>query len=100
MFALPGAGVAHASDNGNTTGNRNISLGSGNTITAPISVPVNVCGVSGAVGGFSNSGCKGGSSSAISGVGGHSDNGNVTPPGCTANCAGTRRAPAPPPPPR
>jgi hypothetical protein len=30
--------------------NRNISLGSGNTVTAPISAPVNVCGVSGAVG--------------------------------------------------
>jgi hypothetical protein len=28
MFALPGAGVAHASDNGNTTGNFNIPVGS------------------------------------------------------------------------
>jgi hypothetical protein len=72
------SGVDGNSHNGNTTGNRNISLGSGNTITAPISAPVNVCGVSGAVGGFSNSGCQGGSSSTISGVGGHSDNGNVT----------------------
>jgi hypothetical protein len=27
-FALPGAGVAHASDNGNTTGNFNIPVGS------------------------------------------------------------------------
>lgn len=26
MFALPGAGVAHASDNGNTTGNFNIPI--------------------------------------------------------------------------
>ena len=26
MFALPGAGVAYASDNGNTTGNGNISI--------------------------------------------------------------------------
>src|SRR6266581_4160349 len=78
MFALPGAGVAYASDNGNTTGNGNISILSGNSITAPISAPVNVCGVSGAVGGFANSGCKGGSSSTISNVGNGSDNGNTT----------------------
>lgn len=78
MFALPGAGVAHASDNGNTKGNGNLSVLSGNSITAPISVPVNLCGISLAVAGFSNSGCKGGSSSAISGVGGHSHNGNTT----------------------
>jgi hypothetical protein len=78
MFALPGAGVAYASDNGNTTGNGNISILSGNTITAPISAPVNVCGVSGAVGGFANSGCKGGSNSTISNVGNGSDNGNTT----------------------
>ena len=79
--AISGAGGD--SHNGNTTGNRNISLGSGNTITAPVSVPVNVCGVSGAVAGFSNSGCQGGSSSAISGAGGDSHNGNVT-----GNCQG------------
>jgi hypothetical protein len=48
MFALPGAGVAYASDNGNTTGNRNISILSGNSVTAPISAPVNLipCGSS------------------------------------------------------
>ena len=59
MFALPGAGVAHASDNGNTTGNGNVSVLSGNSITAPISVPVNLCGISLAVAGFSNAGCAG-----------------------------------------
>ena len=78
MFALPGAGVAYASDNGNTTGNGNVSVLSGNSITAPISVPVNLCGISLAVAGFSNAGCEGGSSSAISGVGGDSHNGNTT----------------------
>ena len=78
MFALPGAGVAHASDNGNTTGNGNVSVLSGNSITAPISVPVTLCGISLAVAGFSNADCEGGSSSAISGVGDHSDNGNTT----------------------
>jgi ChpA-C len=78
MFALPGAGVAYASDNGNTTGNGNVSVLSGNSITAPVSVPVNLCGISLAVAGFSNAGCAGGTSSTISGVGGHSHNGNVT----------------------
>ena len=69
MFALPGAGVAYASDNGNTTGNGNISILSGNSITAPLSAPVNLCGISLAVAGFSNAGCAGGSSSTISNVG-------------------------------
>ena len=48
MFALPGAGVAYASDNGNTTGNGNISILSGNSVTPPISAPVNLipCGSS------------------------------------------------------
>jgi ChpA-C len=77
-FALPGAGVAYASGNGNITGNGNLSLLSGNTVNAPISAPVNLCGVSLAVLGFSNSGCQGGATSTISGVGGGSDNGNVT----------------------
>jgi hypothetical protein len=80
MFALPGAGVAHASGNGNVTGNGNVSLLSGNTVTAPISAPVNLCGISLAVLGFANSGCEGGASSTIvippSGDG--AGNGNVT----------------------
>ncbi len=78
MFALPGAGVAYASDNGNTTGNGNISILSGNSITAPLSAPVNLCGISLAVAGFSNAGCAGGSSSTISNVGDDSHNGNTT----------------------
>ena len=77
-FALPGAGVAYASGNGNVNGNGNLSLLSGNTVTAPVSAPVNLCGVSLAVLGFSNSGCQGGATSNVSGVGGGSDNGNVT----------------------
>jgi hypothetical protein len=77
MLALPAAGVAHASGNGNVTGNYNIPVVSGNTVNAPISVPVNICGVSLAVLGFANSGCQGGASSAVSGVGGNNDNGNV-----------------------
>ena len=77
-FALPGAGVAYASGNGNITGNGNLSLLSGNTVNAPISAPVNLCGVSLAVLGFANSGCAGGATSNVSGVGDGSDNGNVT----------------------
>ena len=69
-FALPGAGVAYASGNGNVTGNGNLSILSGNTVTAPVSAPVNLCGVSLAVLGFSNSSCQGGSSSTVSGGGG------------------------------
>lgn len=77
-LALPGAGVAYASGNGNITGNGNLSLLSGNTVNAPISAPVNLCGVSLAVLGFANSGCAGGATSNVSGVGDGSDNGNVT----------------------
>src|SRR5216683_4436862 len=81
-FALPGAGVAYASGNGNgngnVTGNGNISLLSGNTVNAPISAPLNLCGISLGVLGFANSGCEGGASSSLSGVGGDSQNGNVT----------------------
>ena len=76
-FALPGAGVAYASGNGNITGNGNLSLLSGNTVNAPISAPVNLCGVSLAVLGFANSGCAGGATSNVSGVGDGSHNGNV-----------------------
>ena len=50
---------------------------SGNTVTTPVSAPVNVCGISLALLGFSNAGCVGGAASTISGVGGHSHNGNV-----------------------
>jgi ChpA-C len=66
MFALPGAGAAYASDNGNTTGNGNVLVLSGNSITAPVSVPVNLCG----------SKC-------------HCHGNGCNPPGCTANCGGT-----------
>jgi ChpA-C len=87
MFALPGAGVAHAPGNGNTTGNGNVSVLSGNTITAPVSVPVNLCGISLAVAGFSNANCKGGSTSCI-GNDCHPCQGNCAPPhGCTTNCS-------------
>jgi small secreted domain DUF320 len=81
-LALPTAGVAYASGNGNVTGNGNISVLSGNTIDAPVSVPVNLCGVSLGIIGFANSGCEGGASSHVStdpsGGGNGGGNGNVT----------------------
>ena len=79
-LVLPAAGVAYASGNGNVTGNGNVGLLSGNTITAPISVPVNLCGVSLGLIGFANSGCEGGASSNVSIQGdgnGGGGNGNV-----------------------
>ncbi len=85
-LVLPAAGVAYASGNGNVTGNGNVGLLSGNTIDAPISVPVNLCGVSLGIIGFGNSGCQGGASSNVStpsggngggGNGGTNGNGNV-----------------------
>src|SRR5580700_7281320 len=51
---------AGGSDNGNAGG---AAIGSGNNVNAPVSVPASVCGVSGAVGGSANSGCKGGAAS-------------------------------------
>jgi LPXTG-motif cell wall-anchored protein len=51
-----------AGNNGNVTGIGNLSAADGNTINAPISVPINVCGVSLAVLGFADSGCRGGAS--------------------------------------
>jgi hypothetical protein len=106
MFALPGAGVAYASDNGNTTGNGNVSVLSGNSITAPVSAPVNLCGISLAVAGFSNAGCEGGSTSCIGSNCNTPCTHNCTPPcrhnchtpppGCTANCGGTPPGGTPP----
>ena len=52
--------------NGGGSGSHNgnagvISAGSGNTVNAPVSVPVSVCGISVALAGISNAGCQGGS---------------------------------------
>jgi hypothetical protein len=73
-LVLPAAGVAYASGNGNVTGNGNVSVLSGNTLDAPISLPVNLCGVSLGIVGFANSGCEGGAA--------------VNPPVCTGNNCG------------
>ena len=77
-LVLPAAGVAYASGNGNVTGNGNVSVLSGNTIDAPVSLPVNLCGVSLGIIGFANSGCEGGASSNVStDPSGGGGNGNV-----------------------
>ena len=59
------------------TGIGNVSGVSGNTITAPISAPVNLCSISLALLGFSNSGCQGGATSNVT-TGTQGSNGNVT----------------------
>jgi hypothetical protein len=78
-FALPaGAAFAATTGNGNTTGVGNVSAGSGNTINAPISAPINLCSVSAGLLGFANSSCEGGASSTVSTGSGGGNNGNVT----------------------
>ena len=73
--------ISNGGGSGGGSGNAGvISAGSGNTVNAPVSVPVNVCGVSGAVAGFANSGCKGGAASNTvigDGATGGSHNGNA-----------------------
>jgi hypothetical protein len=80
-FALPASAAfaASGSGNGNIYGVGNASVGSGNTINAPISAPINLCSISVGLLGFANSGCQGGADSTVStdpGSGG--SNGNVT----------------------
>lgn len=80
-FALPGAGVAYAAGpDGNVLGNGNLGIVSGNTVTAPVSVPINLCGVSVALLGGASSGCTGGASTStdVSGSDGTTGNGNTT----------------------
>jgi hypothetical protein len=49
---------------GGGNGNAGVAaIGSGNNVNAPVSAPVSICGVAGAVGGFAHAGCKGGSES-------------------------------------
>jgi hypothetical protein len=64
---------------GNGNGNAgDISALSGNNVNAPVSVPVNVCGVAAAAAGFANADCKGGAASKTTiGDPGGSGNGNA-----------------------
>jgi ChpA-C len=71
-----GASVSGGSGGGASTTSGNHSIGGGNQASAPISVPVNVCGNSVAVLGNAKSGCKGGASTSGGGSGGGSTSGN------------------------
>jgi hypothetical protein len=53
--------VADGGNSGGDNGNAGFAaVGSGNTVNAPISAPVDVCGIAAAVAGFANSSCLGG----------------------------------------
>jgi len=54
--------IGDGATGGSHNGNAGIAaVGSGNTVNAPVSVPVNLCGISLALVGFSNASCEGGS---------------------------------------
>jgi hypothetical protein len=70
-----GASVHGGSAGGVGTTSGNHSIGGGNQVSAPVSVPVNVCGNSVAALGHARSGCKGGASTSGGGTGGGSTSG-------------------------
>jgi len=78
-FVLPaGAALADSGPSGN--GNAGVlSLLSGNDVNAPVSAPIDVCGVAVALLGGANAGCQGGAASntIIGDAVGGSDNGNA-----------------------
>ena len=60
-FVLPAsAAFAQSGPNGDAGV---LSLLSGNDVNAPVSAPVNVCGIAAAVAGFANAACLGGAAS-------------------------------------
>ena len=79
-FVLP-AGAAFADSGPSDNGNAGVlSLLSGNDVNAPVSAPIDVCGVAVALLGGANAGCEGGAASNTvigDGAGGGSDNGNA-----------------------
>ena len=81
-LALPASAASAAVTDGNGNGGV-LSIFSGNTVNAPVSLPVNVCGVAVTLLGGANAGCAGGASSTTviggggSGGSGGSGNGNA-----------------------
>src|SRR5260370_20940864 len=73
-FALP-ASVAFADSGPNGDGGV-LSILSGNDVNAPVSAPVNVCGIAVALLGGANAGCAGGASSGTTVNGSGSGGGN------------------------
>jgi hypothetical protein len=63
-----GTASARASSGGNTTGG--VQVGSGNQLSAPVSVPANTCGSAVAVLGDSTAGCAGGASASVTSTAG------------------------------
>lgn len=77
-FVLPASAAFADGPSGN--GNAGVlSLLSGNDVNAPVSAPIDVCGVAVALLGGANAGCEGGAASntVIQGGNGGSDNGNA-----------------------
>ena len=61
-------GPAFASNNpvvGNTVGNGNISVLSGNNVQIPVQVPVDLCGSAVGLLGFANASCQGGAAALL-----------------------------------
>lgn len=63
-LTLPG-GIAFADTNPPPANLGNSSIASGNQVAAPVSVPVNVCGIAIAILGDSNAGCEGGATATV-----------------------------------
>jgi hypothetical protein len=63
-LALPG-GTAFADTNPPPTNLGDSSIAAGNQVTAPVSVPVDVCGIAIAILGNSNAGCQGGATAKV-----------------------------------
>ena len=77
-FVLPASAAFADGPSGN--GNAGVlSLLSGNNVNAPVSAPVDICGVAVALLGGANAGCEGGAASntVIQGATGGSNNGNA-----------------------
>jgi LPXTG-motif cell wall-anchored protein len=64
MLTLPG-GTAFADTNPPPANLGDSSIASGNQVAAPVSVPVNVCGIAIAILGSSNAGCEGGATATV-----------------------------------
>jgi len=78
-----GGSASYTTVNGSGSGGGNGNAGvlsemSGNTLNAPVSAPMNTCGISLAMLGFSNAGCQGGSVSVVNAP----PTGSTPPPSC------------------
>src|ERR1700761_1865553 len=88
--ALPAsAAFAAGPGSGNVSGAGNLSVGSGNTVNAPVSAPITLCSISAGLLGYANSSCKGGAESTVTtGSGSGGGSGNVSGVGNTSLASG------------